>query len=1036
MSVKKPNAAFKKKQFLITSLSAAIAAVFAGSGNIAYAQQGAEVEEVTVTGTRIRQTSGFTTPIPVTAVSTEELFEFAPGNNVARQLSALPQFFGNVSVQNVGTALVSTSGTSSLNLRSLGGNRTLVLLDGIRVVPAAKDGLVNVDAFPTALMRSVDVVTGGASAAYGADAVGGVVNFVLDREFEGFKMEAGTGVNEFGDGQMWDMSIAGGKSFMDDRLNLIGSVEVRSIDQIQRLASEVEEQNRLGLVTNPAWSTWRAANPAAALTSAPVPQQITLPWVASTASSPYGLILAPGTPLDRMRFTPDGKDITPFRLGDVSSVSGPGSTQSTSGGPDAMLSNDAFGGGINGTGTKTQSGFIGAQFQINESFSIFGQALLGRTDARTTADRGGALYYSIWAPAIAVDNAFLPESVRQIMQSRNMATINVHKNGFFPNMLEAGYDTENSKVLTTTSYAGGFEWDVGFRDWHLRGLWQEGTADRLNYHGNLWRVDRAFLSMDAVRNPQNGAIVCRVQLYNPTPAQLAASPGIQTLISPRSAQGAINRSDPGALPVYSPIGLDNTVRDCVPHNFFGAGNMTRDAQDYINADPKFAVGEVNQSFGELLLTGELYEGWGAGPIGFAAGLTQRDQDFSDDAGPPGITTLVSGPRNDPALGIRGIPSGYTTSTNMHYISTLPIISGEAGVWESFAEVSIPLWEATVAGQEQTLHTDVAFRRSDYDRSGSVDSWKLGLNYQVLNDLRLRFTKSRDVREPTFSELFDAQGTNGVVLDSRFDRREFQISVLSGGNPNLSPEVANTNTAGIVWTPSFSVLDGLQMSVDWYDVQIADAVGSLGAQRIADECFINKVQNLCDQITLNERSEVARISNTFLNVAQARVRGIDYEVAYSLEPNFFSSETETFSVRALAGYVAERSDTPLGGSPLDVSGGLGTPDLTGVLTTNYRVGPFGLMLQGRFQDESIINTVWTEGVQVDKNTVPSYTWWSGSLSYNGETSTDSTWRVGLNVQNLFDKGPNPVPNVSTRFAIQGLTGDTYGRRYNLNFNYSF
>jgi iron complex outermembrane receptor protein len=737
-----------------------------------------------------------------------------------------------------------------------------------------------------------------------------------------------------------------------------------------------------------------------------------------------------------MRFTPDGKDITPFRLGDVSSVSGPGSTQSTSGGPDALLSNDAFGGGVNGTGTGTQSGFIGAQFQVNESFSIFGQALLGRTEARTTADRGGALFYSIWAPAIAVDNAFLPDSVRTIMQSRNLAQISVHKNGFFPHLTEAGYDTENSKVLTSMSYAGGFEWDVGFRDWHLRGLWQEGESDRLNYHGNLWRVDRAFLSMDAVRHPQTGAIVCRVQLFNPTEAQLAASPGIQNLISPRSAQGAVNRNDPGALPVYSPIGLDNTVRDCVPHNYFGAGNMSQAAMDYINADPKFAVGNVNQSFGELLLTGELYEGWGPGPVSFAAGLTLRDQDFSDDAGPPGITTLVSGPRNDPALGIRGIPSGYTTSANMHYISTLPIIGGAAGVWESFAELSIPLWEGTVAGQEQTLHTDLAFRRSDYDRSGAVDSWKFGLNYQVLNDMRLRFTKSRDVREPTFSELFDAQGTNGVVLDPRFDRREFQITVTQGGNPNLAPEVANTLTAGLVWSPSFSFLDGLQMSVDWYDVQIDDAVGTLGAQRIADECFINNVQSLCQQIVLNERNEVARLSNTFLNVAEARVRGIDYEIGYTMEPNFFANETESFSLRALAGYVAERSDTPLGGSPLDVSGGLGTPDLTGILTANYRIGPFGLMLQGRFQDESIINTLWTEGVDVDKNTVPSYTWWSTMLSYNGETSTGSTWRVGLNVQNVFDNRPNQVPNVSTRFAIQGLTGDIYGRRYNLNLNYNF
>ncbi len=1022
MFVKKSNASYKNRKFLVSTLSAAITTVLAGLTNSVYAQD-PELEEVTVTGSRIRQTSGFETPTPVTAISIDEMFEFAPGNNIARQLAALPQFFGNVSVQNVGTQLVSTSGTSSLNLRSLGGNRTLVLLDGIRVVPAAKDGLVNVDAFPTALMRSVDVVTGGASAAYGADAVGGVVNFRLDREFEGFTLDVGTGMNEFGDGDMWNVSAAGGMSFLDQRLHVIGSVEAREIDQIVRTADEVPEMTRMGLVTNPAW---RATDPAGTN-----PRQITRPWVASTVSSPYGLILAPGTPLDRQRFTPDGKNTTPFVMGDIGTTTG---TQSTSGGPDAMLSNDAFGGGINGTGNATQSVFGGVQYQFTESLSVFGQALFGRTDARTTADRGGALLYSIWAPSIAVDNAYLPDSVRTIMQQRNMAAIAVHKNGNFPGLNEPGYGQEDSKVITTNSFAGGFEWDLPFKDWHLRGIWQEGESERLNTMGGLWRVDRTFLAMDAVRHPTTGAIVCRVQVNNPTPAQLAASPSIATLISPRSAPGAVRPTDPGAIRVLSPIGLDNTVRDCVPFNVMGAGNMSQAALDYVNGESKVGFGEVEQSFGELLLTGELYEGWGAGPIGFAAGLTSREQSFWDDTGPYDITSL-SGPRNDPALGIRGIPSGYTTSFNMHYISTMPIISGQQEVWEYFGEVDVPLWEGTVAGQEQTLGIDLAARRSDYERSGGVDSWKFGANYQVLTDLRLRYTKSTDVREPTFSELFDAQGTNGSFLDPRLPTRpERQVTTISGGNPNLAPEEADTVTAGFVWTPSWELLSGLQMSVDWYDVQIAGAVSQLGAQRITEECFLR--QNLCDNIQMDSAGTVTRISNVFLNVAQARVRGVDYEVAYLMEPDFFSAESETFTIRALAGYVAERSDTPLGGAPLDISGGLNTPDLTSVLTANYRLGPWGVMLQGRHQAESIINTMWIEGVDVDKNTVPSYTWWSGMVSYNGETASGANWRVGLNVQNLFDKGPNPVPNVSTRFAIQGLTGDLYGRRYNLNFNYSF
>lgn len=1021
-----PVSAHKKRL-----VSIAVAAVITGTIYPALVQAADdELEEVMVTGSRIRQLSGFTTPIPVTSMSSEEVFNFAPGNNIARQLDALPQFFGNTTTQNVGTALVSTTGTSSLNLRSLGGNRTLVLFDGVRVVPSAKDGVVNVDAFPTALMRSVDVVTGGASAAYGADAVGGVVNFVLDRQFQGFKAEIGTGQNEFGDGQMWSVSLAGGTELLDGRLNLIGSVEARSIDQISRTADEVPEMRRMGFVTNPAW---RASDPPGTN-----PRQITMPWVVSIGAHPYGLISAPNTPLHNMHFTMDGQNITPFIYGDLSALAN-GTTRTTSGGAESALINDAFGGGVNGEGVNNQSAFFAAQYQLTSNFSVFGQFLFGRTDARSTGNRGNTLLSTQWAPQIAVDNAYLPENVRQLMLANNLQTITVHKNGAFVGVNDYGINQTNSKVLTTKSFAGGFDWDLDFRNWHLRGLVQEGTSERLNYYGQLWRVDRAFLSMDAVRDPNTGAIVCRVNLpqYRPTPEQLAAAPSIQNMITARSAPGTSKPSDPGAIRSQSPIGLDNTVRDCIPHNVLGAGNMTDAALDYINADPKFSFGEVEQTFAELLLTGELHEGWGPGSLGFAAGLTWRDQSFWDDAGPYDIVTYVAGPRNEPSLGIRGIPSGYASAFNMHQNSTLPIIDGDASVWEAFFEVDVPVWAGNIGGQQQSLNADLAFRRSDYDRSGAADSWKLGVDFQILDDVRLRATKSRDAREPNFSELFDAQGTNGQVQDPFFNGRSFEITVTRGGNPNLSPEEADTITAGVVWTPSFSFLDGLQTSIDWFDVQVDGSVALLGQQRFVDECRRNPQSSLCDFIVFNDANEVTRVFDTYQNVAQARVRGIDYEISYRLEPDFFAGENENLTFRALAGYVAERSNTPAGGTLQDVSGGLATPDLTGVFTANYRVGPWGLMMQGRFRDEAMINTTWVEGVDVDKNTLPSFTWWSTMLSYNGETAGGASWRVALNIQNVFDKRPTMVPSAaSERFAAQSLTGDVYGRRYNLNVNYSF
>ncbi|MDR0779868.1 MAG: TonB-dependent receptor plug domain-containing protein, partial [Pseudomonadales bacterium] len=196
--------------------------------------QSQQVEEVTITGSRIQRDIGFESPVPVTAVSKEELAMFAPGNGVAQQLATLPQFFNNISSDNIAGRVTAQVGQSQLNMRGMGGNRTLVLLDGARIVPSDLSSSVNVDYLPSTLFQRVDVVTGGASAAYGADALAGVTNFVLNRKFTGLDLSYRTGINEYGDGEFNRISATFGTKLLDDTLHVFGTTEYRLNDAYRR----------------------------------------------------------------------------------------------------------------------------------------------------------------------------------------------------------------------------------------------------------------------------------------------------------------------------------------------------------------------------------------------------------------------------------------------------------------------------------------------------------------------------------------------------------------------------------------------------------------------------------------------------------------------------------------------------------------------------------------------------------------------------------------------------------------------------------
>lgn len=995
----------KKKYFLqykSSAMALAVASVVCISAGV-QAQQTAQtqIEEIKITGSRIRATDGMAEPTPVTSLTPLELNNFEPGGTIAEQLDALPQFFATGTAQRGGPAWFGDGGGSYLDMRGLGRNRTLVLLDGSRVVPADKRGNVNVDNLPTALVRSIDVITGGASAAYGADALGGVTNFVLDREYEGLKLSVSTGMNEFNkDGKNVNFSAAGGFQF-GERLHVIGSVEARQIEEIYRDPRDLDQDwfQRWGHINN---------------TDPNGPLRVTKPWVAPTTASPSGVISRPGSALNGLQFTDDGTDIIPYVLGNYTNAG------YTSGGPEALKYSDATVSPISGSGVENRTGFLAVKYDVSDSLSVYGQALVGRTDSSGVSRQSTFAMLTPWSETIYRSNPFLPANVAAIMDAENLTQFTLNKVGSYQGDLEAGAQEYSRTVFTTESFTTGFNAELP-GDWALSGSYQTGKSSKIGGKVAGLRVDREALARDAVRNA-SGVIVCNVQVYNPTPAQLAATTQIQGLKNSRDGVSAL----------ASPIGLDNSIRDCVPYNAMGAGNMSQAAWDYMHT-PKTADSWVKMDFAELLLQGDIYEGWGYGPVSVATGLTYRKQSFHDETAQAEIDALGP-PINVPSLGIRGIANAYSGGTpNLHLFSTISFLSGEYTVKEWFGEVQAPVWESSDGNQR--LGANLAVRRSDYSSSGEQDSWKVGMEFQIYEDLRLRATKSRDVREASFADRFDTS-TGGInVRDPFTNTTNVNVTFFRGGNQALRPEIADTNVVGFVFEPSF--VEGLQLSTDWYDIDISDSIDSISEQNIVDQCF--SAGAFCNNLVRDGNGVLVAVKAPFLNLAHANVKGVDVELGYRMEPNLFNSASESLSARFLYGHLIERTDTPFNGSPINLVGSTTRPEDTANFTLSYSVGSWSAQWQQRYISENLINTTWVEGIDVDNNTIPTYSFTNLLFAHRTEMNDGGSWSVSLAINNAFNKNPPLIPGTFNRVGSQTNSGtgyDEFGRRYQVTMKMDF
>jgi outer membrane receptor protein involved in Fe transport len=930
-----------------------------GSG----ASDAAALTEVTITGTRLRTDTGMNTPTPVTVVSAEQLDQVAPGN-IAQAIKQLPQFRGNIdATQNSGIG--TDAGQSVVNMRGLGANRTLILLDGRRMVPSTYNGTIDINVLPQSLLQRTDVVTGGASAAYGTDAVAGVVNFILDTKYTGVKASVQGGITGHGDGANEQGEVTFGTP-IGDKVHLIAAVDYYHNDAIESV--------------RPWMNSWGAVND-------PTVQDpknnhyIVAPNVGSSIYTPGGLIVSPNPLLNNLQFLSDGSAV-PFRLG----YGTQGGVQGMSGGDAYDFRRDgALNGGLESAVTRWNA-FSHVSVDLTDAVEVWGEVMTGHNQVLS---RGfPSVMFGPWQATIYADNAYLPASVSTIMQQNNIASFGLSRLSTPADITVDQLDQSNEM----TEFAAGLKAKLP-GDWELTSYFEHGRNKNELADRNYPRTDRLFLAMDAVVDPANGSITCRVNLYQPG---------------------------------YG----------CVPIDLLGAGRASPEAIRYVTEGVKTAYLTNTQDAFEASVNGKLFDGlWKPGPIAVAFGVDYRrntlKQIVDDPTNPTNDPSFVAVPRNNPAIGIQGIPGGFAGVNSGVQFSIQANFRGVIDVKEAFGEVQVPLLRDVPFAKDLSLN--VAGRWADYTGSGSIWAYKYGLDWQTVDWLRFRGTYSRDVRAANMSERFNAAGAGTSVRDPFRDNALTVFTEIRGGNPAVKPERADTYAAGFVVQPTFA--RGLSMSVDWYSINVKDAIALLGAQGIENQCFQGATQ-LCGQFTRDPvTNEINSMQDVYLNINSQKVAGTDAEADYQLT----LGAGRSLGFRLLASYLDEFALHNLGAAvqqEAGTTGNLPLPRLQMNLGVNYSQGPFGVFINERYISDG--KRLWNDnmplqgGQIIDDDHIASALYTDMNLTY-----TLDHFSTYLNVQNVFDRAPPRVPIFS---GFNGTTDtnralfDVLGRRFVLGFKY--
>ncbi|MGQ0533299.1 MAG: TonB-dependent receptor plug domain-containing protein [Caulobacteraceae bacterium] len=830
------------RKSLLTGASLLAAAAATMGATPAFAQD-EEEEAIIVTGSRIPQPNLFSTS-PVTQVTAEDVTT-AGVTRIEDLTNELPQVFAAQ-----GSAISNGStGTATVSLRGLGAARTLVLIDGRRMGYGSPNATAaDLNQIPAQMVERVEVLTGGASAVYGSDAISGVVNFIMRDDFEGLRFDAQYGFyqhsNDSDDGYIreelafrastnpaqfqvpdddWeggygkDATVMFGVSSPDGRGNITAYATYRSNDPI--LQGDFD------------YSHCALGNPSTAARPG-VPAGATH-WTCGGSSTSF-----PGrfTDFATFNYTIDQGTgaFIPFNSTLHQYNFGPTNYYQR---PDERYSFGAF-----------------ARYEINDSVEAYSQLMF--TDYRSVSQI---------APSGDFFNTSTINCGNPLLTPGNAAAI-----GCSPGEIAA--DSPTSMYIGRRNVEGGGRRDdlnyesyrgvLGIRgpigeNWDYDVSAQYSRVKLARTYRNDFSVTRLFRALDVVDND------------------------LGVGVDPQCRTNA-----PNVQPV--------TDANCVPWDIFTPGGVTDAALNYVQI-PLIQTGETTQQVVLATMTGEtpFRSPMAESNLAMAFGAEYRRDALSSDAD----AAFQSGD---------GAGQGGPT---------LPL-AGDTDVFDLFAEARFPLIEG--AAFADLLSIDAAYRYSTYGSDITTDTYKFGAEWAPYSDLRFRGSVQRAVRAANVIELFASQGfglfdmdfdpcddlnDDGILNNSNpascigvgahqvtaaqsdsgaLNSPAGQYNGLFGGNPNLSPEEADTVTLGFVFSPSF--VEGLSVSVDWFNIEVTNLVSTTGATNTITDCYVNGTASSCARITRNPGGQLwigtGVVEDLNTNIGGLETTGVDLSVVYS------------------------------------------------------------------------------------------------------------------------------------------------------------